>query len=99
MAYDKETKYREDALYAEAKESIMILEQALPNLYTPEGFYRVFMEGFLPVPYLLDQKHKFRKATQYHTAIKNGGIYVVDDTGKIIPTTQRYRKIIDNMEV
>ena len=99
MAYDKETKYLEDALYAEAKESIMILEQALPNLYTPEGFYRVFMEGFLPVPYLLDQKHKFRKATQYHTAIKNGGIYVVDDTGKIIPTTQRYRKIIDNMEV
>ena len=99
MAYDKETKYCEDALYAEAKESIMILEQALPNLYTPEGFYRVFMEGFLPVPYLLDQKHKFRKATQYHTAIKNGGIYVVDDTGKIIPTTQRYRKIIDNMEV
>lgn len=99
MAYDKETKDREDSLYTEAKEAIMLLEQAIPYLYTPEGFHKVFTEGFLPVPYLLDQHRKFTKATQYHTAIKNGGIYVVDDNGKIIPTTQRYRRIIDNMEI
>ena len=99
MAYDKETKFREEALYLEAKDAILLLEQAIPYLYTPEGFYKVFIEGFLPVPYLLDHHRKFAKATQYHTAIKNGGIYVVDDNGKIIPTTQRYRKIIDNMEI
>lgn len=97
MKYDNEVKEREEALCAEVKESILMLERAVPNLYTPEGFFKVFVEGFLPVPYLMDQQHKFPKATMWHTAIKNGGIRVVDDEGKIIYTTDRYRKIISQM--
>ena len=97
MKYDSEVKEREEALYAEARESIQMMEKAVPNLYTPEGFYKVFVEGFLPVPYLMDQHHKFKKATMWHTAIKNGGIRVVDDDGKVIYTTDRYRKIISQM--
>lgn len=98
MKYDNEVKEREDALYAEAKESILLMEKAVPNLYTPEGFYKVFVEGFLPVPYLMDQNHKFPKATMWHTAIKDGGIKVVDDDGKMIYTTERYRKIISQIQ-
>lgn len=98
MKYDNEVKQREEALYAEAKESILMLEKAIPNLYTPEGFYKVFVEGFLPVPYLMDQKRKFPKATMWHTAIKDGGIKVVDDEGKVIYTTERYKGIIAQME-
>ena len=99
MKYDAEVKEREDALYTEAKDSILMLEKAIPNLYTPEGFYKVFVEGFLPVPYLMDQHRKFPKATMWHTAIKNGGIKVVDDEGRVIYTTDRYRKIISNLEL
>ncbi len=98
MKYDSEVKEREEALYTEAKDSILMMEKALPNLYTPEGFYKVFVEGFLPVPYLMDQHRKFPKATMWHTAIKNGGIRVVDDDGKVIYTTDRYRKIISQMQ-
>lgn len=98
MKYDTEVKYREESLYSEAKDAIVMMEKAIPNLYTPEGFYKVFVEGFLPVPYLMDQKRKFPKATQWHTAIKNGGIRVVDDDGKVIYTTDRYRKIISKMQ-
>jgi len=97
MKYDNEVKEREEALYTEAKDSILMMEKAVPDLYTPEGFYKVFIEGFLPVPYLMDQHHKFPKATMWHTAIKNGGIKVVDDEGKVIYTTDRYRKIIGQM--
>lgn len=97
MKYDSEVKEREDSLYSEAKESILMMEKAVPNLYTPEGFYKVFVEGFLPVPYLMDQNRKFPKATMWHTAIKDGGIKVVDDDGKVIYTTDRYKKIIANM--
>lgn len=97
MKYDRETQERADALYAEAKGAIELLEANIPNLYTPEGFYKVFTEGFLPVPYLMDQKRKFKKATQWHTAIKNGGIKVVDDEGNVIDTLTRYRKIISFM--
>jgi hypothetical protein len=46
----------------------------------------------------MDQKRKFTKATQYHTAIKNGGIKVVDEEGNIIDTVTRYRKIISSFE-
>lgn len=98
MKYDTEVKYREEALYSEAKSAIEMMEKAVPNLYTPEGFYKVFVEGFLPVPYLMDQKRKFPKATQWHTAIKDGGIKVVDDEGKVIDTIKRYRTIISQMQ-
>ena len=97
MRYDLDVKERFESLYEECKESIALLEKAIPNLYTPEGFYKVFVEGFLAVPYLMDQDHKFPKATMWRTAIKNGGIRVVDDSGNIIYTPERYRKIISKM--
>lgn len=98
MKYNREVEERTMALYAEAKEAINTLEKVIPYLYTPEGFYKVFVEGFLPVPYLMDQHRKFPKATKWHTAIKNGGISVVDDDGNIIHTEDRYRTIIKNMQ-
>ncbi len=98
MKYDREVKDREEELYNEAKESILMMEKAIPNLYTPEGFYRVFVEGFLPVPYLMDQQRKFPKATMWHTAIKKGGIAVVDENGKVVNTVDRFRKIITGLK-
>ena len=94
MKYDIVVKEREDEYYQEAKEAINLLEAKIPNLYSPEGFYTVFVNGFLPVPYLMDQNRKFPKSTQYKTAIKNGGIRVVDEKGKIIPTVIRYQRIL-----
>lgn len=93
----KDIQYRVEALFSEAKEAINLLEEHIPNLYTPEGLFTVFREGFLPVPYLINQKDKYPKATQYETAIKNGGIYVVDENGEIIDTSTRYKKIISNL--
>ena len=99
MKYDKDAKLRAEALYNEAKEAIILLEKAIPNLYTPDGFYKVFVEGFLPVPYLMDQHNKFSKATKWHTALKNGGVAVVDSTGRTVNTTDRIRGTIDEMEL
>ncbi|MCM1141157.1 MAG: hypothetical protein NC453_21535, partial [Muribaculum sp.] len=98
MRYDKETKDLADSLYEECRQSIELLEKSIPNLYSPEGFCKVFEEGFLPVPYLLDTKHKYPKATKWRTAIKNGGIRVVDDKGNVIYTPNRFRRIIDAMQ-
>ena len=97
MAYDKDLNERCADLYQEAKESILLLERAIPNLYTAEGLYKVFEEGFFPVPYMFDPLGKYPKATQWNTAIKNGGIRVVDEKGNIIKTDIRYRKILDGM--
>lgn len=98
MEHDPDVQYRYESLLYEAREAIKLLEANIPNLYTPEGFHKVFVEGFLAVPYLMDQNHKFAKATKWKTAIKNGGISVVDDEGNVIGTESRYRYIIDHME-
>ena len=98
MKHDRDVQERYDALLDEARTAIQLLEANIPNLYTPEGFERVFREGFLAVPYLMDQEGKWSKATMWKTAIKNGGISVVDDDGNIINTVDRYRKIISRMQ-
>ena len=95
---ETDVKNRYEYLLREARIAIDILEQNIPDLYTPEGFYRIFKEGFLAVPYLMDQDKKFPKATMWKTAIKNGGIAVVDDEGNVIDTEKRYNYIISKME-
>lgn len=97
MKYDPEVNSRTRKLYDEAHDAIRILEDAFPDLYTPEGFERIFEEGFLPVPYLLDHKNKYPKARAFQTAIKDGGIYVVDEKGKVICTSDRYKKILSDI--
>ena len=77
MKYDRDVSDRYDSLYAESKGAIDLLEANISNLYTPEGFYKVFTEGFLPVPYLIDQQNKFKKATQWHTAISLKNFMIV----------------------
>lgn len=94
MKYDKDVQDRVDEMYYESKESIKILEKHISNLYSAEGLYKVFADGFFPVPYLMDHKRQFKNATNYITAIKNGGIRVVDENGNIINTVDRYNKII-----
>lgn len=98
MKYDKDVQERYEALLYEARVAIRLLEENILNLYTPEGFEKVFKEGFFVVPYLMDQDRKFPKATMWKTAIKNGGISVVDEEGKIISTEDRYHYIINHME-
>ena len=89
---------RYDQLLYESRKAIDLLESNIPNLYTPEGFYKVFKEGFLAVPYLMDQERKYPKATMWKTAFKNGGISVVDEDGNVIDTEKRYNYILSHLE-
>ena len=97
MDYYRDLNERTEAMYQEAKAAIQILEQHFPNLYTAEGFYKIFEEGFFPVPYMLDPSNKYSKATAWNTAIKNGGIRVIDAKGEIICTAKRYKSIIERI--
>lgn len=99
MRYDRDVNERTERLYEEAKVAIDILEEAIPDLYTPEGLAFVFEHGFLPVPYLMDHNRKYPKATCYQTAVKDGGISVVDEKGVVIPTHVRYRSILSKMTI
>ena len=95
MGHDKALEDSAEELYSEAKEAIRLLERFIPNLYTPAGLYKVFLEGFLPVPFLINQREKFKKAVMYDTVLRNGGIRVINDAGEIWNTVDRYKKIIE----
>jgi hypothetical protein len=97
MAYNKELLYRTQDMYEETKEAILFLEKHFLNLYTEDGLYKVFKLGFFPVPYLMNNREKYPLAVNYMTAIKNGGIRVVDENGKIIRTSDRYTNIISKL--
>ena len=85
---------RTTELYEEAKNAINLLEDNIPNLYTPDGFNIIFKAGFLPTPYLMDFHGEYPEATKWQTAIKDGGIRVINSKGQIIDTVERYNKII-----
>ena len=90
----EEIQDRSHRLYEEAKGAIDILERNFPDLYTPEGLYRIYEMGFLPTPYIYDPENKFPNARKWKTSILNGSVKVIDDTGKPIETAKRYRNIL-----
>lgn len=94
MQHSEAVKFRMEMLYAESKEAIAFLERHIPNLYTPEGLHKVFVDGYLPVPYLIDVDKKFTKATNCYTAVKDGGVRIVDEKGNIIPIMDRYKTLV-----
>lgn len=93
---DTSIQERCEKLYYEASNAIKLLEKAIPNLYTAEGLYKVFVEGFLPVPYILDEANNYTKATSWQTAVVNGAVCVVNGDGLPIDTIERYENIINN---
>lgn len=92
--HDKDVLDRTNSLYEDAREAIEILENAFPDLYTPQGFYRVYEMGFFPTPYIFDPARKFPGATKWYTSVIDGGVKVVDENGKEIPTVKRYKSIL-----
>jgi len=88
---------RTERLYTEAKEAISLLEKHISTLYTPEGLFEVFRQGFFPVPYILDEKKQFPQATQWQTALIDGEVKVIDEKGNPIDTITRYKRIIDHI--
>jgi len=94
MAHNKDITFRYNELYEETKEAISFLENSIPYLYTPEGFYKIFCDGFLPVPYLVDNANKYPKSRSFSTQIINGSIKVVDDKGIVVPANRRFKSIM-----
>lgn len=91
---DKDILYRTKCLMQEARDAIKILEENIKDLYSPQGLYKVFSDGFFPVPFMLDPEKKYPNAIKWQTAILNGGVYVIDDKGNPIDTKKRYNQII-----
>jgi len=81
MSNSAEVNARTEELYNDVRTVLAAIEHSIPNPYTPEGLYRVFAAGFLPVPYLWECRQEFEYALEWPTRLINGGVRTVDSHG------------------
>jgi len=80
---------RTDELISGARAVLKAAEESIPDLYTPEGLYRAFSAGFLPVPFLWLCRDEFPNAVRWRTRFVSGGVHVCGETGQVIPPAVR----------
>ncbi len=99
MGDNPEVKAREDALVRGARALILALEKSVDDLYSPEGFYKIFAAGFLPVPYLWGGSEEFRHARDWVTRPVKGGVQLVDEkTGRPLSVEDRVAVARQNLK-
>lgn len=80
---------RADSLREEASMLIAAMERRIPDLYTPNGFWRVFAEGWLPVPQLWGERDVYPSASDWAVELMNGAYCLVDKEGRRISPRDR----------
>jgi hypothetical protein len=94
MKYSNDVRERTEDLYFEVKGIVAVLEDRIPNLYTPEGFYEVFRSGVFAVPYLWEGREEFADAIKWKTGLVNGSVQVMDEQGKPLKPSQRLSQFL-----
>ncbi|HHF42749.1 MAG: cobalamin-binding protein [Candidatus Aminicenantes bacterium] len=82
-----------EAFFQEARLFIQEIEKSIPDLYTPEGLFQAFRQGYFPVPYLWGKRQEFPLAVNWTTRLIDGGIFVVDERGEKMTLKQRLERI------
>ncbi len=80
---------RTKELTANVRRTLAAIERAIPDPYSPEGLYRVFWAGFLPVPHLWECRDEFRHAVNWNTRVIQGAVRVTDEDGSPMPIEKR----------
>ncbi len=84
MSRNPEVEQRSMKLYESAREIVDAIERLIEDPYSPEGFYKIFAAGFLPVPYLWGDVDEFPHARNWKTRPVKGSVKVVDEEGKAL---------------
>ncbi len=95
MTGDVEVRLRKQELLEQARYLTAAIEANVPNPYSVDGFYRIFADGFLPVPYLWECREEFIHATQWVTKVLDGAVKLVDEAGAALSAADRVRIILE----
>ena len=93
LQYNEDLDRRVSRLYAEARTVIDTIEALVPDPYSPAGFEAIFAAGFLPVPWLWECREQYPAALAWNTRLIDGGVQVVDETGRPVPAAARMAAI------
>jgi hypothetical protein len=93
MLNNKEVNERTKDLYLEVKNMLILIEKNIFEPYTAKGLYTIFKKGILTAPYLWEARDEFKEAVKWKTALIDGAIKVVDETGNPIKPSARLQII------
>lgn len=97
LSESPEVQERAALLSRDARSVIEAIEEHITEPYSAEGFFKIFVSGFLPVPYLWNQDGLFRHARGWSTKLERGGVVVVDQLGQRIKTEARVETALSRL--
>lgn len=98
MGKNPEVKERSENLYQSSLKVIGAIENNIKDAYTPEGFYKIFATGFLPVPYLWNEVDEFEHARNWKTKPINGSVKIVDEDNKVMDSEIMIQIALGNLK-
>ena len=98
MGKSLEVDVRQTELFESARVIIRSIESNIKDPYSPEGFYKIFAAGFLPVPYLWGEIEEFSHARNWTTKPVRGSVKVVDKEGNAMKSGEVAEIAISNLK-
>jgi hypothetical protein len=104
MTENSEVKSRTAELVNDARVVLRTICEVVPDACTPgeagldpsrlwRGLYKIFVEGFLPVPKLSECRDEFPNAVRWQTRVFQGSVKTVDVNGLPLSTENRIHQI------
>lgn len=94
---ENDVKRRVKWFVSEATVILEGIENSIEEPYTPEGLYSIFVNGFLPTPYLWGNVEKFPNAVKFKTRMHNGMTILCDDVGKVVTAHELVESSMKNV--
>lgn len=82
MIQSRDVKTASEEIFHHAALMIQDMEKHIPDLYSAGGLFQAFKQGYFPVPYLWEGRKEFARAVHWNTKPTEGGVRVVDDSGR-----------------
>jgi hypothetical protein len=93
MSQNRELHIRTVSLISDALTVLQAIEARVPDPYSVDGLYRIFADGYLPVPYLWECRDEFQRALDWKTRMVRGGVKVVDEEGNPLTAADRMQRV------
>lgn len=89
---------RTSVLIHDARLAIEAIEAGMPDPYSPEGLYAIFVSGFLAAPFITACRDEFPAAIRWRTRVTGGSVTAVDEEGRPVAAEDRIGEAAENLK-
>lgn len=90
---NKEINEKTSDMVADVQKLMDHLESTYHNLYSPQGFYQIFIDGVLPVPFLWEGRNDFPLAVDQRISLIDGSMKLLKPNGDSMHMDERIQML------